>query len=287
MTNIIKSNKGLTLIELLVTLSILAVLSVVVINMYININNVQVKSTVRKETQEELRDLLEKIAQDVKNSSVDYRSYYILNGPHATLGEATKTDSNLSYIGIPNPFPTGGDALNPAPNFLANDKNEDILILLNPNGTERIKYRLGGAGVAGVGMPSSLMKNEQEYSTTGQCHDLPEVSYDGSHSWNSLYTDPDHCWVQKTEYPYGATTLGYLPLSSPKITISALKFFFRIHKSPFKVYEEDAVQRQPMVTIKISGKYTQSEGVIGGVPEITLQTTITSRNYEEITWQTS
>jgi prepilin-type N-terminal cleavage/methylation domain-containing protein len=286
-----KVNRGMTLIELLVSLSILATIGITLTSMFVNINNIQVKSTVKEEIQEELRSLMELIVQDLRNNAIDFRGYYIMNGPHASLGEHSYTDSNLSYIGFPIAFPTGGDILNPAPNFLDMDKSEDILLLLSFDGKGRTKYRRGDPDGAGD-LPNALMMSKQVYSRTGTCNSMPEIDlptgYMGSHDWNPLFPDPDFCWVLEPEYNDSAEPLyGYLPISNPAVSIADLEFFFHVHKSPFKVYEEDAVQLQPMVTIKLTGTYANSSVIMAGnVPELTIQTTVTSRNYEEPEWST-
>ncbi len=275
--------------ELLVSLTILATLSVTLTNMFVNINSIHVKSTVKEQIQTELRNLVELIVQDIRNYAVDYRGYYVMNGPHASMGELNKDASNRSYVGIPLPFPTGGDILNPAPNFLNNDKSEEILLLLSNDGKKRVKYRLGDPDGPGD-FPNALMISKQVYSDTGICSEMPELAdpYNSSHSWNTVSPDPDFCWVQEENYDVVADPLfGYLPVSSPEIEITEMEMFFHVHKSPFKVYEEDEIQLQPMVTLKLTGTYANSQVITAGtVPELTIQTTITSRNYEDPEWST-
>jgi len=303
---IIKQNKGLTLIELLITLLLVSVVTVLSTFMFINIRNIQVKGIVRKEIQEELYVLMEKIVQDVKNNTLDYRGYYVYNGAYAALGENARyggdslTTSNKSYINIPVAFPTGGNVALPAPNFFNNGnpaeeiKSEEILLLLDNTGKKRIKYTIMDPDDTGE-LTMALMKSEQIYSndTTNTCHSFPELnpantsdlSVNGSQDWNPLFTNPDFCWTLDEGYDI-LNNQGYIPISSPNIEITYLRFYFHVHKSPFKVYEEDEVQLHPMVTILLSGRHKESDSVVGTIPELSLQTTISSRNYDEIEWST-
>jgi prepilin-type N-terminal cleavage/methylation domain-containing protein len=302
-----KSGKGMTLIELLITLSIISTMSVVITTMFVNINNIQVKSTVSKEIQEELYILMEKVVQDIRNNSIDYRGYYVYNGPYSSLGESARyggpldSTSNKSYIGIPNPFPTGGDILQPAPNFFDNIdvdqpvKSEEILLLIDNTGKHRIKYRLHDPDGVGGAMPTMLMKSEQTYSNDilKECHAFPEFDsiapynqeFHGSHNWNPLFVNPDFCWTLDEDYLV-TENAGYIPISSPNIELTNLNFLFHVHKSPYKIYEEDVVQRHPMVTLQMAGKYKEDVQMAGKAPELILQTTVSSRNYDEPEWST-
>jgi len=279
------NKSGLTLLELLISLSILASVGVLVTSVFVNIKNIETKSIVKKEIQEEVRNLMERMVQDIRNHSIDFRGYYVLNGPHVLLGENTRDDSNLSYMNLPTTFPSGGDVLNPAPAFFDIDKRENILILLSNDGKSRIKYMIADPD-GGGSKPNALMISKQTYSNFGTCHDLPELAYDSSHSWNTSVDDPDYCWQLDSDYPINPN-FGYLPISSPETNISELEFSFNVHKSPFKVYEEDKVQYQPMITIKLTGRLANESSVIGNVPELTIQTTVTSRNYIEPDWSTN
>lgn len=78
----------------------------------------------------------------------------------------------------------------------------------------------------------------------------------------------------------------FQPVTPPNIHITDLKFFVAPVEDPYKAYEEeDVVRMQPHVTIVMSAEvpYKQASYLPGEAPQITLQTTVAARVFDEVT----
>ena len=73
--NNIKSSVGFTLIEMLIAVSIFALVLIMATNIYIIINNSQRKVVTLQKIQEDVRFLFEAMAQDIRLSSINYSFY--------------------------------------------------------------------------------------------------------------------------------------------------------------------------------------------------------------------
>lgn len=60
------SHSGFTLVELMIAMSIFAVMSVMIMNVYFNISNTSRRLSATRELSETAREITERIAQDVK-----------------------------------------------------------------------------------------------------------------------------------------------------------------------------------------------------------------------------
>lgn len=74
------NTQGFTLVEMLVTVSIFAIVSVVTSSIFINVNNLQQQTRNLQRLQNEGRYLLEKIAKEIRGRELDYGSVGFPNG---------------------------------------------------------------------------------------------------------------------------------------------------------------------------------------------------------------
>jgi len=109
----LKNNKsGFTLIEMLIAVSIFALVLIMATNIYMIINNSQRKVVTLQKIQEDVRFLFEAMAQDIRLSSINYSFYQ---------------DSNINIHPL-----RGGE-------------QNSLLALLDQSGNQ-VFYRLGGSG---------------------------------------------------------------------------------------------------------------------------------------------
>ena len=80
--------------------------------------------------------------------------------------------------------------------------------------------------------------------------------------------------------------IGFVPISPSRTNIESVSFYIAPLEDPRKAFAEDSpdIQQQPHVTVILTVKPAQSvlKNYNGVVPTITLQTTITSRIYNEV-----
>ncbi len=72
--------KGFTLVEMLVTVGVFAIVSMVSSSIFINVNNLQQQTGNMQRLQNEGRYLLEKIAKEVRGRELDYKSTILFEG---------------------------------------------------------------------------------------------------------------------------------------------------------------------------------------------------------------
>jgi prepilin-type N-terminal cleavage/methylation domain-containing protein len=63
-----KNNQGFTLIELMVSLGLFAILSTIVISSFINFSNIQAKTSVMKDNQQKIRTALDQMIKQIKEA---------------------------------------------------------------------------------------------------------------------------------------------------------------------------------------------------------------------------
>ncbi len=82
--------------------------------------------------------------------------------------------------------------------------------------------------------------------------------------------------------------IGFIPISPTRTNIVSLKFFVAPLEDPRKAFAETdptlSIQQQPHVTIVLTVQPSQASlsGYNGDVPSVTIQTTVTSRVYNEV-----
>lgn len=94
--------------------------------------------------------------------------------------------------------------------------------------------------------------------------------------------------LSSLESTLSATTLvekGFVPISPTRSNVKSLSFYIAPMEDPRKAFSEpDDIQQQPHVTVIMTVEPSKSvlQGYAGNIPEITLQTTVTSRVDHEV-----
>ena len=89
-------------------------------------------------------------------------------------------------------------------------------------------------------------------------------------------------------YSVGNLYKGFVPISPTRTDVVSLKFFVAPLEDPRKAFAEtitaDAIQQQPHVTIVLTVQPSEAarSGFTGDIPKVTIQTTVTSRVYNEV-----
>ncbi|MCA9374622.1 MAG: prepilin-type N-terminal cleavage/methylation domain-containing protein [Candidatus Gracilibacteria bacterium] len=203
-------------------------------------------------------------------------------------GLAVSTDANAfcDKVEIGAPFGNcalGGDV----------DLQRDELYLINPEGDQ--KTYMGRKVNTGTG----------EYSVALLKLDGQDSDNDGiSEVWHDDVTNTDYedfC-AEGYDCPSGVVTNltdnlagtsgglyeGFVPIMPLRTHVTDLQFMISPAEDPRKAFAEtdpaEGIQQQPHVTVLMTVEPAQSElvGFAGNVPTVTLQSTITSRVYNEV-----
>ena len=121
-----KDQKGFTLAEVLVTVGIFAIVSMVSSSIFINVNNLQQQSGNLQRLQNEGRYLLEKIAKEIRGRELDYRSTILFEGG-MTQELIDKEDEFGEVMNIV--FDGSNQAINLGINGLVEQLNSDQVII--------------------------------------------------------------------------------------------------------------------------------------------------------------
>lgn len=92
-----KKIKGFTLVEILMVVALFAILTTVIVNVFILTLNSQRQASARQKTLANLRFVIEKIARQVRTSEIDYHKYTGLNNKVDALFLIDSFGSEISY----------------------------------------------------------------------------------------------------------------------------------------------------------------------------------------------
>ena len=234
--------KGFTLPELLVAMSIFIVVTGISVTVFAQIVKSQNNILRQQKVQDESRFVMEKIMKELMNGTIDYAQY------HNDYYSTTYTE----YTALPT-----DDSHAPS---ICNDEipDETDMSCLGRN-LETTLNIIDADGIA----QTKIQRNSAD--------DTVEIR-----KFSSCLTSGEVTWVADSEY-----SSGFLALSPDSINITDLKFFIFPLKDPVKVFEEDDIQFQPTVVIRMT-----TEDETGNVT-LDLQTSLSTRIYDEATWDTT
>jgi len=182
-----------------------------------------------------------------------------------------------------------------------NHNLQDELYLINSQGTEKTIFAL--KDITTTPPPGTTPGTPAEHALAllkldGQDVD-PEDGID--ETWRGCNTNPaDLCCANgfdcssltnlEDSLKYNASNIykGFVPISPSRTDVVALNFYVAPLEDPRKAFAETStaadVQQQPHVTIVLTVRPSAAElsGYDGDIPTITLQTTVTSRVYNEV-----
>lgn len=71
-----KNQAGVTLVEVLVAISIFAVVAVIAVNIMINVAKIEKRSAIETAIYEDLRFTMQRLSNEIQNGAIDYEEYY-------------------------------------------------------------------------------------------------------------------------------------------------------------------------------------------------------------------
>jgi len=327
------STKGFTLLELSISLVILAMIALFSGRLYINYTNSSRDFKAANLVYEETRFLMERIIREVRTGAIDYEEYFNQNvmipyvadtaGDDGSYGDNYCSYSNFFYdnngesIGSRNLTLKAAYLLS-VPSIEAINSVENELYLINVGGDEKTIVKRVEKDVSGNG---ELTGKVVMLNMIGQ--DFGDDGIDGNDSYNGLggslpacepdnrehdgkidswHCDPDFPCI--FDYEVESDTLSncygykhvivtdpadpdhsFLDISPNALDIVDLKFMIAPADDPWKAYNINDVQMQPHITIQLTAKahpYLVDTRDFKQRPSITLTSTVTMRNYDEI-----
>lgn len=76
MINIRRNNKGFTLIEVLVSVSLFSIIGLIAINIFINITRIQGRLALENAIYEDARFMMERMSRSIRSNTIDYEEYF-------------------------------------------------------------------------------------------------------------------------------------------------------------------------------------------------------------------
>ncbi len=340
--NLNKKQRGFTIIELMVAISVLTIISLFGANIYLSYTQSARNLKANNLIYEEGRFLMEKIVKEIRRGGIDYEEYFNqsndgLPGLTSPLLEVGVLPANLGELGelghnycqYDRAFYTAGnDGLMPSdddesqgtlnPGYLPaiNTPLQENLYLINNAGDERTYFTRVERDVSGntIGKIGMLKLIGRDFGTDG----IDSLdSYNGEQPTdtdcrpddreNDGLIDTWHCHpdfncyrevdINGTDFPicdgYAHVAINdvshvghsFEDISPNAINILDLNFVISPSEDPWKAYENNGVQNQPYITIQMT--IEANPAVVSGlqdgrVPQITLNSTISTRNYGEI-----
>jgi len=249
------SKKGFTLIEVLVSMVIFALLLTGTTLTFANILKQNTRINLQRKLQEESNYLIEKIVKEIHNTSIDYASQHIDRNGYVCEGndlECYEAYTNLAA-------------------------DDDSFSSVDPNGEDTI-YLLSATGDTRttIHFPSPEIQPDIGIVT------MSKESYLGTN------------WEFDTGYSFDGLvgeSAGELDfsnsISSKDIVVENLSFLISPTQDPHHFYELEKIQTQPTITITLTTHIESGLFPNGQSASITLQTTVSSRYYNTIKWATS
>ncbi|MFA5828876.1 MAG: prepilin-type N-terminal cleavage/methylation domain-containing protein [Candidatus Gracilibacteria bacterium] len=156
------------------------------------------------------------------------------------------------------------------------------LYLINPQGTEKTILALKTITLADgspINALSLLRLAGKDTNNDGIDDDWASCSSDFNCPQGTALEDT---LTANISAPY----IGFVPISPLRSDITSLEFIVAPLEDPRKAYAETTpdVQQQPHVTVLLTVKpsTTETQNYSGDIPSITLQSTVTSRVYNEV-----
>jgi len=313
------SKKGFTLAELLISSTIFGILIMSAFSIYTNFYNSYRNLRAANLIYEEARFTMERIAKEIRNGTIDYEEYYNqatnFGGSEVSVNDIYGQNycqySRQFYAAGPdNQFGTYDDeslgVRKEGSNAPLGNLIQNQLFLINGAGDQRtfIKLIKTTKGLGKIGM---IKLDGKDYGLDHINADTGGLSCMRDSGEKDGLIDTWFCEkgfkcppgvTDKTvsvglctgpvdtimDNPSDLSESSFLDITPQTLDVEDIKFFITPSDDPYKAYNDPSVQIQPNVTIKltaragpeISGEFT------GKVPEIVIESTVSSRTYKEI-----
>lgn len=263
------SQRGYTLIEVLVASTIFAVIAVIALTAYVSIFGANRRADAERRLVDETAFLSERIVKEIRNAQIDYPEYrrWAVQGGAGTAPDVDETAAD--YARYLEQTPAGFAGLE------AITGNEDLmdtatefypgLVLLSPDGDCRVRIRRGEDDARGV----LYIRQERLVSDAGV--------------WTWVTAPPVFSPVEVGPPP--CVPYAEQELSSERMDVTDFSFQLTPLRDPFFAYEDIAVQQQPMVLLRLRAR-THADFWRGPMdaPTIELSTTVSIRGYSVASW---
>ena len=342
--------RGFTLIEVLIAASIFTTVSLISLNIFVNVIRTQRRVSLDNAMYEDARVMMERNAREVRSNTIDYEEYYNKatkkTNPYGTaygcyakrfynpgsggledvhfgalcadgdpdpaknpdcVIDKTTLDINTGqnpftgFVPVPDGEPKDASAFCDV-NFSAQescamDKNrnvQDQLYLINAKGKEKTILALKNTSIdAPPEHALALLRlSGQDKDQDGVVEVWKGCNDDATNYCCSTGFDCNLDAMETLEntlnYQVGKFYKGFVPISPRRTDVVSVKFLIAPLEDPRKAFAEtDAalqIQQQPHVTILLTVRPSKEAmaGFGGAVSQLTLQTTITSRVYNEV-----
>ena len=309
---------GFTIIELMVALTVLTLLSLGAARVYLNYTGTARDLKAANLVYEEARYLMERLVREVRQNGIDYEEYFNQNVLGGVLsGNYCLYDQDFYSVGFDGQIGTRDDESlglrnpdngNTAP--LAGQLEQD-LYLINISGNRRTYLTRYDREVDGeiIGKIGMLKLVGEDYGADGinaadpMGDGAPDLNCTPDAGENDGLVDSWRCAndfnCASQELINGLCTgVGDLIVNDPldanhsfadispnALNVVDLQFIITPEDDPWKAYKVNDVQIQPHITIKLT---VQANPLLVAttnkerIPGITLTSTVTTRNYDEI-----
>lgn len=278
----LKKRRGFTLIEIIIAMTLFAMIAAMGTTFFVQISRIYKRVTLQNQLLNESEFVMERLRQTIGENTLDYEEYY----SHTVDGE---TNYGQNYGDYGAQFYSGGRSTGENTGSDAIDTNEQTeLYLINGTGDHKIIIGREATGTdTDLSAIYAISIAEME-GTDSDVDGIPET-------WTcaSDFTCPD---LGTTPNPDDWTDGSgvddnFIPITPSTITITSLKFYVSPLEDPRKAYAEKTsnVIIQPHVTIVMTAQITKAAalGTYGNTPSIQLETTVSSRVYNDVTSYTN
>jgi len=341
----INEKKGFTLVEVLIATTIFTMVGIMGVTIFVDVMRVQRRITLENAVYEDGRFMMERIAREIRQNTIDYEEYYReankatkrhgqefgcyaqqfmeLNGQFGTLcngGLPAKTnpgciiDKNTQDINTgqnpatsqANNDPTKGNARCSAERTWPENECQtthanyndffeaDQLYLINARGTEKTYLGRKKVGSAPDEYSVAMLILEGEDTDSDGIRDKWYAPGLGTY-YQNYCAEGYVCPVSLDNLDGNLDGVdgeplynGFVPLTPLRTNITSLTFYISPLEDPRKAFSETdpahAIQQQPHITVvmTLEPAASQLSNFAGTPPSITLQTTVSSRVYNEV-----
>jgi prepilin-type N-terminal cleavage/methylation domain-containing protein len=351
-----KQRQGFTLVEIILASSIFAVVTLIGVTVFINVIRIQHRISLENAIYEDGRFMMERIAREIRQNTVDYEEYYrkvitpaqtygkrygcyasrfynpeangdlgaycsmssgspslpyfpytklVQNDPGCVVDKTT-LDMNTGQNPYTGAFGSNNNIINAnafcdaytyggtCPPILPAPYEQGELYLINSKGTEKTFIAQKKVNTAPEEYALSLLRLKGEDADTDGLVEKwvngPTYLCDPQFDCTGISATDPNLTLEKSLVSANAADLykGFVPISPMRTNLTSLKFYVSPIEDPRKAFAEtdpnDGIQQQPHVTIVMSLQPAASEltNFAGDTPTVTIQTTITSRVYNEV-----
>lgn len=347
---LLKKQKGLTIVELLVAISIFTVVGLMAVNIFVNITRIQGRLSLENAIYEDGRFMMERISRSIRNNAIDYEEYFnkaidsnnqygqlygcyaaqFYNPGEQIAGQNLDTGGVASVPGELGAFCSNGELYSGQDCTVYKpslDINTGVFpytaksLAVTPDGANSNAFcpveQIGTASCDGTeptypqeslylispdGKRKTIFSLKTISGTERALALLELTGQDGnndgiSEQWNSCTAD--FCCSDGFDCDLTApsTTLedtlaagpiyeGFIPISPLRTDVKNITFYVLPVEDPRKAFAEEDVIYNPRVIVVMTVTPTQAQlnryGGNGIPPELTLQTTISSRIQTEV-----